>query len=118
MSSEKISLIILIFSFLGLIILILRKMPILVSLPKNEEVVLGTGFFSKIKSFPVFKSFSFEVFLQRIISRIRVLSLKTDHKTFHWLKKLREKNQKDKLENGSYWEQIKNSTDQDKNMPT
>jgi len=111
MNSETIILAILLFSFLGLIILIFRKIPILVNLP----AVAGEGFISKIKSrikeSPGFKNFSFEIFLQKIISQIRVLSLKTDHKTFSWLQKLREKTQKKKLEDGKYWEEIKNSTD-------
>ena len=111
MSFETIIFTIFLLSLLGLVILIFRKIPILVSLP----AVAGEGFISKIKSrikeTPGFKNFSFEIFLQKIISQIRVLSLKTDHKTFNWLKTLRAKTQKKKLEDGKYWEEIKNSTD-------
>ena len=65
----------------------------------------------KIKILNPFKSFSYEIFLQKLLSKIRILSLKTDNKTFNWLQKLREKSQKKKnLENDNYWEEIKKST--------
>lgn len=115
MSSNSISLIILIFSFFGLIFLIIRKIPALLVLAPETAAIDKISFFSKIKNsiknIPGLKNFSPEVFLQKIISQIRVLSLKTDHKTAGWLKNLRQKNQKKKLENGEYWEDLKNSKD-------
>jgi hypothetical protein len=117
MSSEKISLIILILSFLGLAVFIYRKIPALASLQLSEEVS-SPGIFSRVsallKKLPWFKDFSKEILLHKIISKIRIVTLKADHKTFNWLKSLREKNQKDKLENENYWEEIKNSKDSKK----
>jgi hypothetical protein len=112
MSFETINLIILIVSFLGLVIFIYRKIPAMANLPIGNTSA-ENGFFLKIKNkaknLPGVKSFSTEVFLQKIISQARVLSLKADHKTANWLKTLRQKTQKKKLENGDYWQEIKNS---------
>jgi len=115
MSFETISLAILIISFLSLVIFTYRKIPALAKLPSGGAVA-GNGFFlrvlrvkNKIKNVPVLKNFSREVFLQKIVSQARVLSLKADHKTANWLKTLRQKTQKKKLENGDYWQEIKNS---------
>ncbi|MFH1894890.1 MAG: hypothetical protein ABH813_03265 [Patescibacteria group bacterium] len=114
MSFETTSSAILIISFLILAIFIYRKIPVLINLPAGD-IATENGFFlkikNKVKNLPGVKSFSGEVFLQKIISRARVWSLKADHKTANWLKTLRQKTQKKKLENGSYWQEIKNSKD-------
>ncbi len=114
MSFEIISLAILVISFLILVIFIYRKIPVLANLPAGNAAA-GNGFFLKIKNrvknLPGVKSFSPEIFLQKIISQARVWSLKADHKTANWLKALRQKTQKKKLENDSYWQEIKNSKD-------
>jgi len=111
---ELIALIILIFSFLGIGIIIFRKIPTLltlseISLEGKESLISKlTG---KIKGLNPIKNFSYEVFLQKILTKIRILSLKTDNKTFNWLQKLREKYQKKKSEKeDNYWEEIKKST--------
>ena len=112
MSFETINLAILIVSFLGLVVFIYRKIPALINLPAGKATG-ENGFFPKIKNrikkIPALKNFSPEVFLQKIISQARVWSLKADHQTADWLKTLRQKTQKKKLEDDNYWQEIKNS---------
>ena len=113
---ELIAIIILLCSVVGIGVIIFRKIPVLVELPevsprkKRQKV---PGFFQKgiekIKKIGPFKSFSFEIFLQKLLSKIRILTLKTDNKTSNWLQKLREKSKKEK-ENDDYWQEIKKST--------
>lgn len=106
-------------SLIGMGVIIFRKMPALLELPEEtlpSETVFKT-LFSKIKNLNVFKEFSFELFLQKILSKIRVLTLKTDSKTSNWLQRLREKAlRKKNSENDNYWQEIKGSTDS-KNKP-
>ncbi|MEM4188766.1 MAG: hypothetical protein QXN56_06465 [Candidatus Hadarchaeum sp.] len=48
--------------------------------------------------------------MQKILTKIRILSLKTDNKIFNWLQKLREDYKKKKIkkiENEKFWEEIK-----------
>jgi hypothetical protein len=115
MSSNLASLIILIFSFLGLVFFVAKKMPVLADLvlekTNSDEKGLLAKLKNKVRNTPGIKDFSLELFLQKIISQIRILSLKTDHKTANWLKNLREKTQKKKLENGAYWQDLKNLKD-------
>ena len=91
-------------------VLVWRKIPLLVELP---ETLSGKGepfnlkLKKKIKEFSFFKNFSYEIFLQKFISKIRILTLKTDNQTFSWLQELREKIKKKKLEEDGYWEEIK-----------
>jgi len=55
--------------------------------------------------------FSNTVFLQKVLSRVRVLTLKTDHKTSYWLQQLRESSQKNKFgDKGEYWKKVKRAT--------
>jgi hypothetical protein len=61
----------------------------------------------KIKEFNLFKKFSYELFLQKLISRIRILILKIDNQAFHWLQKLKERVKKKKMEDDNYWEDLK-----------
>lgn len=115
MNFELIAGIILFGSLLGMGAIILRKIPVLVGLPEVIKKPSGESFWPKlkrkIKNTPGLKSFSYEIFLQKLLSRIRILTLKTDNKTSSWLQKLREKSKKNKFqENDNYWEEIKKST--------
>jgi hypothetical protein len=113
--AEIIAIIILGTSLLGIGVILFRKVPLLVELPEASERPFQETFWLKfkerIKNIPGLKSFSFEIFLQKLLSRIRVLTLKTDNKTSGWLQKLREKSQKEKSqEDDNYWKEIKKST--------
>jgi len=107
---ELIATIILVFSFLGIGTIVFRKIPVLLTLPEisTERESLISKLREKIKKFNPFRNFSYEIFLQKILTKIRILSLKADNKTFNWLQKLREKYQKKKIkEKDNYWEEIK-----------
>lgn len=113
--AELIAILILILSLLGIGYLLYRKIPRLLELPdvptsfnlRENSLKLG----GKIKSVPPFKNISFDVLLQKLLSKVRVLTLKTDHKTSNWLQGIRKKSQKDKFrEDDNYWKDIKNST--------
>jgi len=110
--AELIAITILIFSLIGIGVILFRKIPVLAELPEipsqirlKKERFLFLRIKTKIKELPILKSFSGEIFLQKLLSRIRILTLKVDIKTFNWLKKLREKSQQKKEDN--YWEEIK-----------
>lgn len=107
---ELIATIILIFSLLGIAILIFRKIPVLIALPEFLPAREGliSKFRKKIKEIIPFKNFSYELFLQKILTKIRILVLKIENLIFRWLQKLREKYQKKKQsQNDNYWEEIK-----------
>ena len=111
--TELIAIIILVFSLLGMGVIILRKIPILVTLPevvpKKKKESLISRLKKEIKKINPFRNFSYEIFLQKILSKIRILSLKAENRTFNWLQKLREKSKKEK-ENDDYWQKLKKST--------
>lgn len=96
--------------FFGMGALAFRKISVLSSLPETENKSAVSEIKEGIKKVPFSKSFSGEIILHKIISQIRVLSLKADNKTFMWLKALREKNQQKRLKNENYWDEIQNST--------
>lgn len=112
---------ILIISIVGMSIIVFRKIPRLLTLPetfqeKKEGIISRLG--GKLKESGPFKNFSYEIFLQKIISKIRILTLKMDVKTWSWLQKLRERTRKKKLGDDNYWEELKKSTDKkDKELP-
>lgn len=98
-------------SFLGITIILFRKIPFLAELPE-QETRRQLKFFSILKkrigNNSLLKSISLEVFLQKILSKIRVLTLKLENKTALWLQRLREKAQKRKTkERDNYWERIR-----------
>lgn len=110
MSFELVAGIISFLSFLGMVLIIIRKIPFLLTLPevpqeKKEGLISKIG--QKIKSLNLFKNFSFNIFLQKVLTKIRILTLKTDHKTFNWLQKLRETRRKNNLDKDNYWEEVK-----------
>jgi len=114
MNYDLIAIIILVGSLVGMAVIIFRKIPVLVKLPvlpqkKEEKLLLKLK--GKIKILNPFKNFSFEIFLQKILSKIRILSLKSENKIGSWLQRLRERSQRKKEEgNDNYWEKLKKST--------
>lgn len=102
-------------SLLGIVIIIFRKIPVLLTFPKVTIEKREEGLILRLKKeaekLNPFKNFSLEIFLQKILTKIRILALKIDTKTFNWLQKLREKYLKKKIEeNDNYWEKIKKMT--------
>ena len=115
--AELIAAITLIGSILGMVIIIFRKIPVLAQLP---EISPSPGFNARIRKIleriritKHFKLPPFEIFLQKILSKIKILTLKIETKTENWLRKLREKTQK-KKENETYWQELKKSIDEEK----
>ncbi len=104
--------IVFVLSLTGIGIILLRKIPLLLQLPETAAAPFNwKEFLLRIKNSSPLKDFSFEMFLQKILSRIRVLTLKTDSKTSNWLQRLRARSQQKKFEeNDKYWEDIKKST--------
>ena len=110
---ELIVLIILIGSFLGIVIIFVKKIPVLVTLPL-EEKTSKPNLFTKLKDKVLekhpFKSFSFEIFLQKILSKIRILVLKIDHKIADCLQRMRAESRRKKekeQETDNYWGELK-----------
>lgn len=97
-------------SILGMGIIIFRKIPVLVSLPDALPVkdVLIIKFKKRIREISPFKNFSYELFLQKILAKIRILALKIENLTLNWVRKLKESYQKKKtLKLDDYWQKIR-----------
>lgn len=97
-------------SILGMVVIIFRKIPALVSLldafPVKDTLFLK--FKKRIREISPFKNFSYELFLQKFLKKIRILNLKADNKIFNWIQKLREEHQKKKsLKLDDYWQKIR-----------
>lgn len=109
---EIIAMAILVGSILGMGIIIFRKIPTLLTLPEVEvsaKESVASMLKRKFNQYRPFKNLSLDSFLQKLLYKIRLLALKTDVKTWHWLQRLREKSQKKKLEEDNYWDEIKKS---------
>ncbi len=114
--AEIFALIVFILSFFGMLLIFLKKIPILISLSPNTQDS-QENLFLKLKNKTLeirfLKPFSSEVFLQKILSKVRILTLKTENKTSYWLQQLRKNARKKKeIENDNYWKELKNSTSQ------
>lgn len=99
-------------SLIGIGMILFRKIPVLIELsetfgkPETENFILKLK--RKIKNTSALTSFSFEVFLQKILSRIKILSLRVENRSDTLLQRLRKNSQKKKLEEtDSYWEKLK-----------
>jgi hypothetical protein len=78
---------------------------------KKSDLVNKIKETSFIKKLTPSKDFSPEIFLQKILSKIRVLVLKIDHKTSTWLQALRERAKKRTfLKKDDYWKKLKKIT--------
>ncbi|MFH1780443.1 MAG: hypothetical protein ABH841_00305 [Candidatus Nealsonbacteria bacterium] len=112
---ELISIIILFLSLVGMAAILLRKISALCELQEqdlNFYNSLTCGIKDRIKKMPAVKSFSYELYLQKVLSKFRILSLKTESKTGSWLEKLRQKNcNKNKTNHDDYWDTLKKAKD-------
>lgn len=117
MNFEITALVVFLGSFLGLCLIVFRKIPVLADLPETKEQEKESGFprlKNKIASAAFIGDFDPLKFLQKVLSRVRILTMKIENKTSDWLKKLRTKAQKQKnFENDNYWRELKNSEDKD-----
>lgn len=104
-------------SLLGIGSIIGRKLPVLVQLArvapekKKEEAGSAKTWTSRlVEKIPFLKDFSYLTFMQKVLSRARVLMLRLESKTGNYLQKLREQAQTKKTEaaNDDYWQDLKN----------
>lgn len=108
---ELILTIILVCSLIGTGVILYRKLPVLAKLPETPLKLKGP-FVLKIKNgvknLPGAEKFDYELYLQKVLSRIHILNLKTENKTRTWLEKLRQRNnRKNNHNNDKYWEELK-----------
>ena len=112
---QLLSIIVLFLSLAGMAVILLRKMPVLGKLPERDFAFgnsLVCGLRGGLKKMPVIKGFSYELYLQKVLSKIRVLTLKTENKTGSWLERLRQKNcKKNHTNNDGYWDTLKKAKD-------
>jgi len=114
-----ISLAILIGCFIGMMVIILRKLPILADLAPD---IAKPGILDKAKigANKIKDKFSFEIFLQKFLSKVRILTLKMENKIGTWLGKLRQRMLKKKNSHSdNYWREIKGEEEdkKEKNPP-
>ena len=119
---ELILLIIVLVSLFGMGVILYRKMPALVNLPESPE---NLPQFSEMvrkareRSKEGVKKISaaggridHELYLQKILSKIRILTLKTENKTAFWLERLRRK--RTNQDQQDYWQELKKAKQEDK----
>jgi len=107
---EPLAIIVLFIGLIGMSVIILRKIPVLAKLQtqETENLKILETIKGKIKAVKGNSSFSGNILLQKMLSKIRVLILRTDSKTSAWLVNLRQKSLKNKKNfSDDYWEKIK-----------
>ena len=119
--AELIATIIFFGSLSGMAVILFRKIPVLVELPSVPEKEQEGSFLRtkrKIKELDFSEIFDFKNFLQKLLMRIRILTLKIENRTSKTLEKLR---QKERIKNNfisnndnennykkdNYWQEIK-----------
>jgi hypothetical protein len=115
--AELIATIILGASITGMGTILVRKIPLLKETDfRQVEILEGKNIFLKVKNKILgFKIFSSpEVFLQKILSKVRVFTLRFEKKVEDQLKNLREKaKEKNNFGKDNYWDEIKKNKEED-----
>ena len=90
-----------------------RKVPLLLTFPAKQERDSMKEIFQeatgKIQYSALFKAVSSpNLLLQKLLSKARIFSLRTENKTSQWLEKLRKRSQEKKvLFSEDYWKQLR-----------
>lgn len=96
---ERVSFIFFILSFIGLVIILVKKAPLVANLPNRGIGSIKRDFFllkDRIISYPFIKNFSWNKIFQIALSRVRVITLKVEKSIDKHLHSLRKKNKIDK----------------------
>jgi len=113
---ELFLIIILFIGLFGMGVIVYRKIPLLRELPDSSgEIPQVSQVFQKVKersSEEITKitepgKINRDLYLQKILSKVRVLTLKTENKTALWLERLRRK--KNNHNRNDYWQELKNA---------
>jgi hypothetical protein len=95
----------------GMVVILIRKIPVLAELPlkeKKSKQSLSANFKKYLGNISFIKSFSIESILQKILSRIRILTLRVENKTANWLQLLRERSsERTRNFHDGYWKKLK-----------
>lgn len=105
-----IALIIFFISILGICIIIASKVPILATLPlqTNKKSKIVERLRERVKNNGTLKKISVEILLQKILSKIRILTLRAESQISHWLSRLRKKSVEKKNNfSDDYWKKLK-----------
>jgi len=107
---ELIAKIVLVISFLGLVSILLKKIPQLTKSESEEEP--SASLISKIKDKfnERFGPFSLHDFLEKILLKFRIFIQKTENKTTSLIKKIKEEkavNGESEEESDNYWKKLK-----------
>ena len=100
----------LIFSALGMALMVFHKIPVLVELNPQEARGSILGRLKQgVKKNGLVKTFSSsELLLQKALSKFRILTLKTETKTSAWLAELRQKSIEEKKKfKDDYWKKLR-----------
>lgn len=94
-------------SLSGLIIILIRKIPSLLKIQVPENIPSKKIVIDKIKVINPWKNFSYKKSLAKLLLRFKILNLKLENTTSHWIEKLRSgsiKKEKDFPE--QYWHKL------------
>ena len=118
MNFELIALVTLLISFTGLSIMVSRKIPQLKELPEPDNIFINGEFKKRLKekAREVVREngSSLEIVLQKVLSKVRIISLKIDKKVSDWIVHLRSRSLERTKELDSYWNEIKTSINKKK----
>ena len=113
MNFEIIAGIILAASFLGIALMVFRKIPDLKGLPHKEDLLRAKKIKEKIKETSLIywteKMGEAKIFLEKFLLKTRVLFMKADNKAVSLLHKLTETPEKSKSVVDDYWKGLKTS---------
>lgn len=100
---------------MGMVLIITKSVPALAKLPEASAPVLSNSLKRGVKRVASdFPDFSLEKFLQKALSKSKILILKAEHKVDGQLKKIRKKNKtesKKDFSDDKYWDELKKEVD-------
>lgn len=126
MKSELILQIILFTSFVGLGVIIFKKIPILRVLPEKnfsgfseKKQAIALKFKQGIKRLNLLKDLSYEMILEKVLAKTKNISVKFESKMSDLLVEAKENTkQREIRENDNYWEDLKKATKRKKSSKT
>ena len=105
---ETIAVIVFWASLSGVIIILLRKIPALLRIPIPQNTLSKSRvLINKVKAVNPWKNFSYKKSLAKLLLRFKIINLKLENKTSHWIENLRSGSKKKESDfPEQYWQKL------------
>lgn len=113
---ETITIVVFWVSLAGVVAILFHKIPALLQIPLSKNTPSkGKILANKIKVINPWKNFSYKKSLAKLLLRFKIINLKLENKTSHWIERLKSGSKKKEADfPEQYWQKLENEDEENR----